>query len=47
MDQYEDFAFVAGNNFLIAEDKVGDTVIKSYYYKDMRREGSFGFWEEL
>lgn len=34
-----DFAFVAGNNFLIAEDKVGDTVIKSYYYKGHEKRG--------
>lgn len=34
-----DFAFIAGDSFLIAEDKVGDTVIKSYYYKDHEKRG--------
>ncbi|HPA55112.1 MAG TPA: M1 family metallopeptidase, partial [Bacillota bacterium] len=34
-----DFAFVASNNFRVAEDKVGNTVVKSYYYKDHEKRG--------
>ena len=34
-----DFAFVASNSFRVAEDKVGNTVVKSYYYKGHERRG--------
>jgi len=34
-----DFAFVAGNSFQVAEDKVGDTTVKSYYYKEHEKRG--------
>ncbi|HOM43918.1 MAG TPA: M1 family metallopeptidase, partial [Bacillota bacterium] len=34
-----DFAFVASNNFRVAEDRVGNTVVKSYYYKDHEKRG--------
>ncbi|HPX67835.1 MAG TPA: M1 family metallopeptidase [Bacillota bacterium] len=34
-----DFAFVASNNFRVAEDKVGNTIVKSYYYKDHEKRG--------
>jgi hypothetical protein len=34
-----DFAFVASNSFRVAEDKVGNTVVKSYYYKGHEKRG--------
>ena len=34
-----DFAFVASNSFRVTEDKVGNTVVKSYYYKGHERRG--------
>lgn len=34
-----DFAFVVGDSFLVAEDKVGDTAVKSYYYKGHEKRG--------
>jgi len=34
-----DFAFVASNSFRVTEDKVGNTVVKSYYYKGHEKRG--------
>ncbi|HWQ29378.1 MAG TPA: M1 family metallopeptidase [Negativicutes bacterium] len=34
-----DFAFIASNAFSIAEEKVGETLIRSYYYKDHETKG--------
>jgi len=34
-----DFAFIASNRFQVAEDKAGETLIKSYYYKDHEKKG--------
>lgn len=34
-----DFAFIASNKFQVAEDKAGDTLVKSYYYKGHEKKG--------
>jgi aminopeptidase N len=34
-----DFAFVASDRFRVAEDKAGDTVVKSYYYIGHEKKG--------
>jgi len=34
-----DFAFIAGKQFVVAEDKAGDTLIKSYYRKGHEKKG--------
>ena len=38
-ENMRDFAFIANNRFQIAEDKVGDTIVKSYYYKGHEKKG--------
>lgn len=34
-----DFAFIAGDRFQVAEDKAGDTIVKSYYIKGHEKKG--------
>ncbi|MHB1393901.1 MAG: M1 family metallopeptidase [Clostridia bacterium] len=34
-----DFAFIASDKFQVAEDKAGDTMVKSYYYKGHEKKG--------
>jgi hypothetical protein len=34
-----DFAFIASDKFQVAEEKTGDTLVKSYYYKDHEKKG--------
>ena len=34
-----DFAFIASDRFQVAEDKAGDTMVKSYYYKGHEKKG--------
>ncbi len=34
-----DFAFIASDQFQVAEDKSGDTIVKSYYYKGHEKKG--------
>lgn len=34
-----DFAFIASDRFQVAEDKVGDTVVRSYYYQGHEKKG--------
>jgi len=38
-ENMRDFAFVASSEFLTAEDRVGNTLIKSYYYKGHEKKG--------
>ncbi len=34
-----DFAFIASDKFQVAEEKIGDTLVKSYYYKGHEKKG--------
>ncbi|HYF75088.1 MAG TPA: M1 family metallopeptidase, partial [Candidatus Nitrosocosmicus sp.] len=34
-----DFAFIASDRFQVSEDKAGDTIVKSYYYKGHEKKG--------
>ncbi len=34
-----DFAFIASDRFRVAEDKAGDTLVKSYYYTEHEKKG--------
>ncbi len=38
-ENMRDFAFIASDRFQMAEDKVGDIVVKSYYYKGHEAKG--------
>lgn len=38
-ENMRDFAFIASDSFLVSEDKVGNTLIKSYYHKGHGKKG--------
>lgn len=38
-EKMRDFAFIASNRFQVAEDKAGETLVKSYYYKGHEKKG--------